>query len=94
MVVNFAGRARPWRIGMLPLGGMTTVFVFLWTAIVLVSLVDVQSGQKLFMSLTLFDHAQRVDWAESILRTGIPPANPFYFFQHSCIDALLLLLAR
>jgi len=75
-------KGQAWRIGVRPLGGITTVLVFFWTAILLALLVDMQGGQKLFMSLTLYDHAQRVDWAESILRTGIPPANPYYFFRH------------
>ncbi len=78
-------KGQAWRIGVRPLGGITTVLVFLWMAVILALLVDIQSGQKLFMSITLYDHAQRVDWAESILRTGIPPANPMYFFEHSAL---------
>jgi len=57
--------------------------VLLWMAVVLALLVDIQSGQHLFMSLTVYDQAQRTNWAESILRTGIPPANPIYFFHHA-----------
>jgi len=74
-------KGQAWRVGIQPLGGVATVLVILWVAIILVSLVDIQGDHKLFMSLTLFDHAQRVDWAESILRSGIPPTNPIYFFQ-------------
>ena len=75
-------KGQAWRVGIHPLGGITTVLVFLWIAIVLALLVDIQGDQKLFMSLTLYDHAQRSNWAQSILRTGIPPTNPIYFFQH------------
>ena len=74
-------KSQAWRIGIHPLGGITAVFLVLWMVIIVASLVDIQSGQKLFMSLTIYDHAQRSNWAESILRTGIPPANPMYFFR-------------
>jgi hypothetical protein len=75
-------KGQVWHIGIRPLGGTATVLVFLWMAIILALLIDIQGGQKLYMSLTLYDHAQRSNWTESILRTGIPPANPFYFFRH------------
>jgi hypothetical protein len=75
-------KGQAWHLGIQPLGGTAIVLVFLWMAIIVVSLIDIQGDQKLSMSLTVYDHAQRVNWAESILRTGIPPANPFYFFQH------------
>ena len=29
----------------------------------------------------ILDQCYRVDWTESILRTGIPPANPLYWYQ-------------
>ena len=79
-------KGQPWRIGIHPLGGIAIVLVLLWMAVVLALLVDIQSGQHLFMSLTVYDQAQRTNWAESILRTGIPPANPIYFFTtlHRC----------
>ena len=38
------------------------------------SLVDFESNHRLFMSLTVYDHAPRTNWTESVLRTGIPPA--------------------
>ena len=66
-------KRRAWRFGINPLGRMTTVLVLLWMAFILVSLVDIQGDHKLYMSLTLFDHAQRSNWAENILRTGVPP---------------------
>jgi len=75
-------KGEAWRLGMQPLGGTVTVLVFLGIAIILALLVDFQGDQRLFMSLTLFDHAQRTNWTESILRTGIPPTNPIYFFRH------------
>lgn len=35
------------------------------------------------MSLTFYDHGARTNWTQSIMRTGIPPANPLYFFKHA-----------
>ena len=51
-------KGQAWRVGIQPLGGVATVLVILWVAIILVSLVDIQGDHKLFMSLTLYDHAQ------------------------------------
>jgi hypothetical protein len=68
---------KPFRLG--PFGGRTALLAVLWGAFTFISLVDIQNHQRLFMSLTLFDHGARVNWGESILRTGIPPANPEYF---------------
>jgi hypothetical protein len=56
-----------------------------WIMLALFSLVDFQSGDKLYFSVTLFDHAYRINWTEAILRTGVPPANPLYFFQHPAL---------
>jgi hypothetical protein len=63
-----------------PMGGWVALLGVLWVVFTLISLVDIQSHQRLFMSLTFFDHGARVNWGESILRTGIPPANPDYLF--------------
>lgn len=72
-----------WSIGWQPLGGKGLILVFIWIAVVILSLVDIQSNQKLFMSVATFDHSARVAWTESVLRTGIPPANPLYWYKHS-----------
>lgn len=66
--------------------------VIIWIAVAILSLVDIQSNQQLFMSVTAWDHSARVNWTESILRTGIPPANPLYYYGHSAPHALLLFL--
>jgi hypothetical protein len=71
---------KKWVTGWKPLGGRTLILCVIWIVIAVLSLIDIQSDHQLFMSLTIFDHASRVNWTESILRTGIPPANPLYFY--------------
>lgn len=74
-----------WKIGWRPLGTKAMALAVGWTAVVILSLVELQSGSKLFPSVVFFDHAARANWTESVLRTGIPPANPFYLFQHPAV---------
>ena len=68
------------RTGWSPFGGTAMLLGVLWVALAILSLIDLQSDHQLFMSLTIFDHGPRVNWTESILRTGIPPANPLYLY--------------
>ncbi len=70
-----------WLTGWSPLGGKAMTLGVLWVALAVLSLIDFQTDHRLFMSLTIFDHASRVNWTESILRTGIPPSNPLYFYK-------------
>lgn len=74
---------RKWTIGWRPLGGKALLLALIWIAVAILSLVDWQSGHQLFMSIATFDHASRVNWTESILRTGVPPANPLYWYKHA-----------
>ncbi|HLY40846.1 MAG TPA: hypothetical protein VKR52_06505 [Terracidiphilus sp.] len=71
---------RPW-IGWHPLGGKAMTFAVLWIAAAILSLVDLQKGQNLFMNVAMLDVSYRVNWTNAILRTGIPPANPLYWFH-------------
>ena len=75
-------RREPWSFGWNPFGTTGLMFALIWIAVVLVSLLDFQKGENLYSSLFLWDHASRVNWTESILRTGIPPDNSLYFYQH------------
>lgn len=50
-----------------------------WTAFALLMLLDVQVGHKLYFSIVTFDQGYRVAFTDSVLRTGVPPANPLYF---------------
>lgn len=71
-----------WNWGIRPLGATILFLSAIWIAFVILSLVDYQSRQRLFMSLTFWDIGARVNWANSVLRTGVPPANPHYFYLH------------
>ena len=73
---------RGWTIGWHPLGNKAMTLALLWIAVVILSLVDLESGNNLSLSIPFFDHAARINWTESILRTGIPPVNPYYWYQH------------
>jgi hypothetical protein len=73
------------RFGVQPLGGAALVVAVLWIALVILSLVDWESRQRLFMSATIYDHSARVNWTESVIRTGIPPTNSFYFYKHPAV---------
>ena len=86
LVVFIEGRRlrhskRSWHTGFQPSGGSALVLAIAWVTIAILSLVDFQSHDQLFMSLTVYDHAARVNWTESILRTGVPPDNPLYLFK-------------
>lgn len=70
-----------WSIGWNPSGGKALALAILWIVVVVLSLVDIQSGHKLYMSLTIFDHAPRTNWTESVIRTGVPPDNSLYMFK-------------
>jgi hypothetical protein len=70
-------------IGWQPMGGMALILALIWIAVAILSLVDWQRGHQLFMSIATYDHASRVNWTESILRTGVPPANPLYWYKHA-----------
>jgi hypothetical protein len=50
-----------------------------WVIFVLLVLIDLQVGTKLFYSVVLADQSYRVALTDTIVRTGLPPANPLYF---------------
>jgi hypothetical protein len=72
-----------WKIGWRPFGGTGLIYAIVWDVTAVLLLVDFQSGHKLFMSNVIFDYAPRVNYTESVLHTGVPPANPLYWFQHA-----------
>jgi hypothetical protein len=75
--------AQKWLIGFRPYGPTIVLLALFFIAFEVLSLVDFQSGQRLHLSLTFYDIAPRTNWADSVLRTGIPPANPHYFYLHA-----------
>jgi hypothetical protein len=76
---------RDLNIGWRPLGGTALLLAILWIAVAVLSLVDLESNHHLFMNLAILDQCYRVDWTGSVLRTGIPPANPLYLYQHPAV---------
>ncbi|MGB6690152.1 MAG: hypothetical protein WBE76_20130 [Terracidiphilus sp.] len=70
-------------VGWRPLGGWALAWAIAWVAVAILSLVDFQSGHRLFMSVTIIDHSYRVNWIDSVLRTGVPPANSLYWYKHA-----------
>lgn len=50
-----------------------------WTAFAILSLINIQWGDRLFFSVTSFDQTTRVSVIDAMTRTGIPPINPSYY---------------
>jgi hypothetical protein len=73
----------PWVVGWKPLGEWALALAAAWVVLAVLSLVDFESGQRLYLSTTLYDHSYRVAWTEAILRSGVPPANPLYRSGHA-----------
>jgi hypothetical protein len=55
--------------------------ILVWVAVALVSLVDLQIGDRNYYSITALDYSLRSALLHS-LSAGIPPHNPFYFPGH------------
>jgi hypothetical protein len=55
----------------------------LWALAVIASLVDLQIGAKLYVSTALWDHAVRIAFLNSAMRSGAPPRNPFSYLGHA-----------
>ena len=54
-----------------------------WILFVVVELVDVGIGDRLYLSVTVFDHALRTAFVDAVMRTGVPPANPLFWPGHA-----------
>jgi len=54
-----------------------------WALFVVVELVDIGVGSRLYFSVTVFDHALRTAFVDAVLRTGVPPANPLFWPGHA-----------
>jgi len=50
-----------------------------WAAIALFELADLQIGQRLYLSVTAYDHCVRTEMVQAVLRTGVPPRNPLFY---------------
>jgi len=58
---------------------MTALLASAWVLFVLLMVVDLQVGQKLYFSVVMADQSYRIAFTDVIVRTGVPPANPLYF---------------
>jgi hypothetical protein len=60
----------------------TTKFVSLgmaaWAILAIVLLIDIQVGERLYLSTSVFDHCIRTAFSRSILKNGMPPVNPLF----------------
>lgn len=56
--------------------------VSIWIVIGLILLPDMQLGQRIYSTVASFDYAVRSPLIASALRTGAPPANPFFYPGH------------
>ncbi|ABF39743.1 hypothetical protein Acid345_0738 [Candidatus Koribacter versatilis Ellin345] len=54
------------------------IFMIVWAVIALFSTVDLQIGDRLYPSTTVFDHSVRVPFVAAAIRDGSPPLNPFF----------------
>jgi hypothetical protein len=72
-----------WAIGLRPGGAAALALACILIAVVVLALVDIASGHRLFISVVTLDLGTRVNWTESVLRTGVPPANPLYWYGHA-----------
>ncbi|HEU5350897.1 MAG TPA: hypothetical protein VFU55_04830 [Terracidiphilus sp.] len=72
-----------WNIGFRPLGGVALAAALAWVALVVLSLVDLEWGQRLYINVAMLDQCFRIDWTQSVLHTGVPPVNPMYWFHHA-----------
>ncbi|HWT65799.1 MAG TPA: hypothetical protein VN151_06760, partial [Terracidiphilus sp.] len=75
------GRGDSWSLGVRPLGGRALAAAGVWIVVVMASLVDWGHGKKLYMNMAILDQSYRVAWIEAVIRTGVPPANPQFWFH-------------
>jgi hypothetical protein len=57
---------------------VTALLVCGWIAFVLLMLIDVRVGHKLYFSVVMADQSYRIAFTDAVVRTGIPPMNPLY----------------
>ncbi len=57
--------------------------MFLGALLVVVELVDLQLGSKVYLSVTVVDQAYRVGFTNSLALSAAPPINPFYHPGHA-----------
>lgn len=58
---------------------LLAIFTAFGVVAIVGSLVDIQQGSKLYLSVSVLDQAYRVAFVNGIAHTGIPPLNPLYY---------------
>ncbi len=76
---EWARRPQPVCISVAKSTSIALVLAGLWTTVVIVSLADIGIGNKLYVSTALWDHAVRIAFIHSALRSGPPIRNPFFY---------------
>jgi hypothetical protein len=56
-----------------------------WIVIGTACLVDLQIGNRLYVPVTSFDYMLRTAITAAVERTGVPPANPYFYAGHGFI---------
>ncbi len=67
-------------------GWLIVAGILLWSLFVVGELIDVGLGSKLYMSVTVNDHALRSAFVDAVVRTGVPPKNPLYWVESGGVD--------
>lgn len=57
----------------------TVLLAGAWIVFVMLMLVDLEVGHKLYFSVVMADQSYRIAFTDSVVRSGIPPTNPLYF---------------
>jgi low affinity Fe/Cu permease len=70
------------RISLAPYTRIAAVLFFAWSAIAILSLIDLQIGNRAWYPSAAFDYSIRTQFIHSIGATGIPPSNPFFYPGH------------
>jgi hypothetical protein len=70
-----------WPAGSLVCAGIVCV----WLAISVLSLIDLQIGDRLYYPTSVIDYSVRTAFVHSISTTGVPPQNPFFQPGHSVL---------
>jgi hypothetical protein len=58
------------------------VIAGVWVTIAMLSLIDMQLGDRLYFPTVTSDYALRSAFTSAISRTGVPPHNPYFFAGH------------
>ncbi len=75
LVIRSIGRDRLWPVSRE--ARIAAAVVLCWAVIAILSLVDLQLGQRLYFSVAAYDHCVRTAMTAAAARS-IPPANPFF----------------